>query len=87
MITVSDWAAYDAIRRNFLNVQLRAKYKDAIAEYLASNIFTTNATYSEKTFLTVFGNILIFLKLNTSTGKYEAFELSSNGTTTKKNCP
>jgi hypothetical protein len=87
IVTVNDWSALYTLRHTYSNTNLLTQYTDAIANYSATDPGSSLAERSEHAFLTVFGSTLNMLKLNATTGKYEAFELASNGYPKKKNCP
>ncbi|WP_316769426.1 hypothetical protein [Pedobacter frigiditerrae] len=87
IITVNNWAGlynmYDGKTVAYFN----GLYDSAILDYAAIHPLANNTELSEYAFLSVFGDKVNFLKLNNSTGKYEAYEMGVNETVTKKNCP
>jgi hypothetical protein len=86
LVTVKDWTGlYNQYDGHSVS-DFYPPYNAAISNYFLAHPNALPAEASENAFLTVFGANVNFLKLNATTGKYEPFELTSNGVT-KKNCP
>jgi len=87
VVTINDWAGLYNLYNGSSLANFNTAYSNVLNDYSQAHPIASDTQASEHALLTVFGNTINFLKLNSTTGKYEAYELSPGGQATKKNCP
>ncbi|RYF16714.1 MAG: hypothetical protein EOO42_16310 [Flavobacteriales bacterium] len=86
IITVNNWQGLYNLYDGKTVAYFNGLYVTAMSDYRSLHLLANDNEISEHAFIKLFGDHVNFLKLNTTTGKYEAYQLI-DGVPVKKNCP